>query len=222
MRSTPSTMAPDRPSRHARAADRSAGRGHPHPSWPRAVADLRDGLDEPRLRRIVVELAPVRDMDVDDPVVDVVGPPRDRVEPAAPATVPGVAPAPRAGRPRRGQPSARGVAAGHPAPAACGVGGRVGRTRQRYRRGSARGGGDQQRRRGPRRHRRRRARRCAGGWPDAGHPLVWIEGRPGVVVGAHPEAGDALGVARFAEAWDGRVARARMASSTPSPLSRAA
>ena len=45
------------------------------------VAGLRDRLDEPRLGGVVAELAPqVRDVDVDDPVVDLVRPARDGLE----------------------------------------------------------------------------------------------------------------------------------------------
>ena len=79
MTATPSSR-PSRQASERRLAD--VGRGSAASSAPRhaasrlgdePVAGLRDGLDEPRLRGVVAELAAqVRDVDVDDPVVDLV------------------------------------------------------------------------------------------------------------------------------------------------------
>ena len=76
-----------RPSRHAseRRLDGAGPAAVPLtrrvPARDQPVAGLRDGLDEPRPRRVVAELAPqVRDVDVDDPVVDLVRAARDGLE----------------------------------------------------------------------------------------------------------------------------------------------
>ena len=85
-RSSPSRQASDRcglatPAPSPARLARSGRIGHGVPRGDEAVAGLRDRLDQPRVRGVVAELAPqVRDVDVDDPVVDLVRPAGHRLE----------------------------------------------------------------------------------------------------------------------------------------------
>ena len=178
----------DRPEDEPQAdAERQAARvGRAHAVVPRRhqpVAHLRDGLDQPRVRGVVAELAPqVRDVDVDDPVVDVVRSPRDRIE----QLLAGQDRAGVAGERAQQADLARGEPAGDRAVA------RVEREAAADlvdRHAPGREGQD------PRRDRARaRPVRAPQDGRDPRRQLVRVERLGEVVVGAHPQAGDPLGV----------------------------